>query len=390
MTMMYSVVDIAGINRISARILANAAGAIAGMATREPCRTRGDERPLVAATMFGVTTPCVTRARERLEELGYEVLVFHATGTGGQAMEALATGRLHRRRRSTSRRPSWPTSSSAACSRPGPDRLEAAGARGRPAGRLARRARHGQLRPARHRARAVRGPQPLRPQPDGHADAHDAGGDAPSSGAGSPRKLNGATGPTVLFVPLRGVSAIDVDGQPFHDRRPTRRCSPRCARASTRRRSSCRGRRDVNDPAFATAMADRLHELIGSARRDDATRRSPGCARRSRTGRPIIGAGAGTGLSAKCAEDGGADLIIIYNSGRFRMAGRGSLSGMMPYGDANAIVMDMAREVLPVVTRHAGAGRRLRDRPVPPHAAVPRGRRSARASPACRTSRPSG
>src|SRR5262245_13427242 len=68
-------------------------------------------------------------------------------------------------------------------------------------------------------------------------------------------------------------------------------------------------------------------------------------------GRPIIGGGAGTGLSAKCAEAGGIDLIIIYNSGRFRMAGRGSLSGMMPYGDANQIVVDMAREVLPVV-RH--------------------------------------
>ena len=68
-------------------------------------------------------------------------------------------------------------------------------------------------------------------------------------------------------------------------------------------------------------------------------------------GRPIIGGGAGIGLSAKCAEAGGIDLIIIYNSGRFRMAGRGSLSGMMPYGDANAIVMDMAREVLPVVPK---------------------------------------
>ena len=66
-------------------------------------------------------------------------------------------------------------------------------------------------------------------------------------------------------------------------------------------------------------------------------------------GRPIIGAGAGTGLSAKCAEAGGVDLIIIYNSGRFRMAGRGSLSGLLPYGDANAIVVDMAREVLPIV-----------------------------------------
>jgi len=66
-------------------------------------------------------------------------------------------------------------------------------------------------------------------------------------------------------------------------------------------------------------------------------------------GRPIIGAGAGTGLSAKCAEAGGCDLIIIYNSGRYRMAGRGSLAGLMPYGDANAIVVEMAAEVLPVV-----------------------------------------
>src|SRR5262244_2890498 len=68
-------------------------------------------------------------------------------------------------------------------------------------------------------------------------------------------------------------------------------------------------------------------------------------------GKPIIGGGAGTGISAKCAEAGGIDLIIIYNSGRFRMAGRGSLSGMMPYGDANQIVMDMAREVLPIVQK---------------------------------------
>lgn len=66
-------------------------------------------------------------------------------------------------------------------------------------------------------------------------------------------------------------------------------------------------------------------------------------------GEPIVGGGAGTGLSAKCEEDGGADLIVIYNSGRYRMAGRGSLAGLMAYGDANAIVVDMAREVLPVV-----------------------------------------
>ncbi len=68
-----------------------------------------------------------------------------------------------------------------------------------------------------------------------------------------------------------------------------------------------------------------------------------------KAGSPIIGAGAGTGLSAKCAEAGGCDLIIIYNSGRYRMAGRGSLAGLLPYGDANAIVVEMAAEVLPIV-----------------------------------------
>lgn len=68
-------------------------------------------------------------------------------------------------------------------------------------------------------------------------------------------------------------------------------------------------------------------------------------------GEPIIGGGAGTGLSAKCEEEGGIDLIVIYNSGRYRMAGRGSLAGLMPYGDANAVVMDMAGEVLPVVKK---------------------------------------
>ena len=68
-------------------------------------------------------------------------------------------------------------------------------------------------------------------------------------------------------------------------------------------------------------------------------------------GEPIVGGGAGTGLSAKCEEAGGIDLIVIYNSGRYRMAGRGSLAGLMPYGDANAIVVEMAAEVLPVVKR---------------------------------------
>ena len=88
-------------------------------------------------------------------------------------------------------------------------------------------------------------------------------------------------------------------------------------------------------------------------------------------GRPIIGAGAGTGLSAKCEEAGGVDLIIVYNSGRYRMAGRGSAAGLLAYGDANAIVVEMAGEVLPVVDRHARARRRERHRPFSLDAAVP-------------------
>jgi uncharacterized protein (UPF0261 family) len=86
-TMMYSVVDIAGINRLSRQILTNAAGMICG-ALEQPVPT-GVDKPMIAATMFGVTTPCVTKVRERLEPHGYEVLTFHATGTGGRAMEGL-------------------------------------------------------------------------------------------------------------------------------------------------------------------------------------------------------------------------------------------------------------------------------------------------------------
>ena len=84
-------------------------------------------------------------------------------------------------------------------------------------------------------------------------------------------------------------------------------------------------------------------------------------------GEPIVGGGAGTGLSAKCEEAGGIDLIVIYNSGRYRMAGRGSLAGLMPYGDANAIVMEMAARGAAGREENAGAGRRQRHRSVPQH-----------------------
>ena len=86
---------------------------------------------------------------------------------------------------------------------------------------------------------------------------------------------------------------------------------------------------------------------------------------------PIVGGGAGTGLSAKWEEAGGIDLIVIYNSGRYRMAGRGSLAGLLAYGNANEIVVEMAREVLAGRAAHAGARRRQRHRPVPAARRVP-------------------
>ena len=82
------------------------------------------------------------------------------------------------------------------------------------------------------------------------------------------------------------------------------------------------------------------------------------------SGAPIIGGGAGTGLSAKCEEAGGIDLIIIYNSGRYRMAGRGSLAGLLAYGNANKIVVEMATEVLPGGKANSGIGRGKRNRPL--------------------------
>ena len=128
--MMYSVVDIAGVNRISAQIMTNAAAMIAGAAkARVP--DLGSEKPLIGASMFGVTTPCVTFARERLEELGYEVLVFHATGAGGQSMEALArAGYLAGVLDATTTELADELVGGVLSA--GPDRLEAAGERGLP------------------------------------------------------------------------------------------------------------------------------------------------------------------------------------------------------------------------------------------------------------------
>jgi uncharacterized protein (UPF0261 family) len=260
-TMMYSVVDVSGVNSISARIMANAAGAIAGMAkaTVPPL----DQRPLVGATMFGVTTPCVTRARERLEELGYEVLVFHATGTGGQSMEALVrAGFLAGVLDATTTELADDLVGGVLSA--GPDRLEAAGAEGVPQvvslGALDM-VNFGprETVPERFEGRNLYVHNPTITLMRTTAE------ECAELGRRIGRKLSAATGPTVLYVPLRGVSMIDVEGQPFHD--PEANDALFAGLRETLDGVEVHeADTDVNDPELAVAMADRLHELIREAR----------------------------------------------------------------------------------------------------------------------------
>jgi len=221
--MMYSVVDIAGLNRVSTAILDNAAGAIVGMC-RAPTgldsgpgtRDSGPaQRPLVAATMFGVTTPCVTRARELLEAAGCEVLVFHATGTGGRAMEDLVrSGFISAVLDVTTTELADELVGGVLSA--GPDRLEAAGAAGVPQvvcpGAIDM-VNFGppDTVPQRFRARTFYHHNPtvtlMRTTPEECAEL----------GRITARKLSAARGPVTVAVPLQGVSAIDREGQPFHD-----------------------------------------------------------------------------------------------------------------------------------------------------------------------------
>ncbi|MDH5333158.1 MAG: Tm-1-like ATP-binding domain-containing protein, partial [Thermoleophilia bacterium] len=263
-TMMYSVVDISGVNQISARIMANAAGALAGMA-KATVPPLGEEKPLIVASMFGVTTPCVTTAREHLEELGYEVLVFHQTGAGGGSMEELIkagfiTGALD-------------VTTTEFCDQVAggvlaavPDRLESAGRLGIPQvvslGALDM-VNFGPMEtvPERYRDRNLYVHNPtitlMRTTPDECRQIAEI----------IARKLNAAIGPTVLFVPLRGVSMIAVEGQVFHDpEADDALLSTLREHLDTSKVEVHEVDADVNDPEFALAMANRLHELIQVAR----------------------------------------------------------------------------------------------------------------------------
>ncbi len=260
-TMMYSVVDIAGINRISSRILQNAAGAIAGMAKSYAAAAEPvDDRPLIGATMFGVTTPAVTTARERLESLGYEVVVFHATGTGGRSLEALMAGGFLAGVLDLTTTELADELVGGVLSA-GPDRLLQAGRSGLPqvvsVGALDM-VNFGPMStvPERFRDRSLYVHNPnitlMRTTPEENAEL----------GRQIAAKLNQATGPVALFLPRKGVSLIATEGEPFHD-----------AVADEALFDAILGNLGpnvevhdldlaVNDEEFATAMANRLHEMI--------------------------------------------------------------------------------------------------------------------------------
>lgn len=258
-TLMYSVVDVAGLNRLSRRILANAAGAVCGMV--EQVVPQGEDRPLITATMFGVTTPCVTAVREHLEAAGYEVLVFHATGSGGRAMESLIDGGFITGVADITTT-EWCDELVGGVLSAGPHRLEAAARKGLPQvvslGALDM-VNFGGIEsvPEAFKGRTLYKHNPtvtlMRTTPEECAQL----------GKIIAEKLNATTGPTVLFVPLKGVSMIDAVGQPFYS------AEADAALFEALRQTIDRTRVElveldlhINDPAFAQAMAGRLVEML--------------------------------------------------------------------------------------------------------------------------------
>ncbi len=262
--MMSSIVDISGLNRLSEPILANAAGAIAGMAgVHATFVPSADSRPLIGATMFGVTTAGVTTARERLEELGYEVLVFHATGIGGDTMESLIqsgviTGVLDM---TTTE---FADAHVGATLPAGPDRLLSAGRAGYPMvvslGAL---------------DMANFGPVDSVPEKfrDRKLFRHNASitlmrttvEENIELGKMIAERLNQATGPVTVFIPRGGVSVIDMPGQDFYDPEADAALFASLCDALDSRIVVIDSNADINDPALARAIADELHRLYGTS-----------------------------------------------------------------------------------------------------------------------------
>lgn len=264
-TLMYSVVDIAGLNAVSKTVLGNAAAAIAAMARQHETRRETSDRPVVAVTMFGVTTPAADEARAELERLGYEVLVFHATGSGGRAMEKLVTDGLLAGVLDLTTTELADELVGGVLSA-GPHRLEAAGRAGLPqvvsVGALDMvNFGPADTVPERFADRQLLVHNPtvtlMRTTPQESAELGTLLG----------RKLRAARGQVSVFLPLGGVSAVDVPGGPFHDPAADAELFTHLAEALSGSAVTLTRREEaINDTGFGAAAAGELHRLIGEGR----------------------------------------------------------------------------------------------------------------------------
>jgi uncharacterized protein (UPF0261 family) len=257
-TLMYSVVDVAGINRLSARILTNAAAAVAGMVNVEPPKIA--ERPLLAASMFGNTTRCVDRARKRLEDAGYEVLVFHATGTGGQTMESLVADRFIAGVLDVTTT-EWADELCGGVFSAGPSRLDAAARAGVPqvvAPGCLDMVNFGapETVPEKYRERNLYRWNPnvtlLRTNPDENAEL----------GRIIAEKVNVSVGPAAVLLPLKGVSQLDSDGGAFWWPEADQALFGAIKRHLRPGIPLHELDHNINDPEFADAAASALLEMI--------------------------------------------------------------------------------------------------------------------------------
>lgn len=269
--MLYSVVDIAGLNQLSERILANAAGAIAGMAQATAgFRSSLPSRPVVAATMYGLTTPCVEVARGWLEVHGYEVLVFHATGSGGRAMEGLIRSGLVDAVLdvTTSELTDEIVGGTFTA---GPERLEAAAEAGLPQVVSLGAAEIGTFGPPETVPPAFRHRLLYR-----HNEAitlmRISAAESARLGRFIATKLNAATGPLSVFIPAGGLSSLSVPGAVFADANADAALFQALESGLRSDIEVVKQSTDVNDPAFALAMAERLHAYLeGNPERPEST-----------------------------------------------------------------------------------------------------------------------
>ena len=263
-SMMYSVVDISGLNRISKRILRNAATAICGMVEgREEFIS--EERPLIATTMFGVTTPCVTEAKRVLEENGYEVLVFHANGPGGMAMEQLiGDGQIQAVLDITTTE--LPDELLGGKGSAGPHRLEKAGEMGIPQiivpGAMDMVNYFPDAIPPQFRSRRLYVHNPATTLMRTNEEENGRLGEIMA------QKLSRAKGPTVVYVPSRGFSAIDAPGQPFFDPEANRAFVDSLIRNLPSHIPVIEKDAHINDPSFAQDITARLLKILRSAKVD--------------------------------------------------------------------------------------------------------------------------